>query len=160
MPSGPLGLGLSAGQGLALGLRMDGYHDARVYVVLGDGEINEGCIWEAAMSAAKYHVSNLIAVLDHNKVQLDGTSDEVMPLGDIGAKWRAFGWHVIECDGHDVRALSIAVDEAKRQADKPTIIVAHTVKGKGVSFMEGKNAWHGKVISDGEYAAAMKELGA
>ena len=158
MPSGPLGLGLAAGQGIALGLRADGYDDSYVYVILGDGEVNEGCIWEAAMSASKFKLSNLIAVLDYNKVQLDGTSNEIMPMGNMADKWRSFGWNVIECDGHSVQEFSDAVDAAKAQKEKPNIIIAHTVKGKGVSFMEGKNTYHGKVLTEEEYINAMKEL--
>lgn len=158
MPSGPLGIGLSAAQGIALGNRMDGYRNY-VYAILGDGEINEGTVWEAAMSASKFKLDHLIAVLDYNKVQLDGTADQIMPMGDIPAKWRAFGWNVIECDGHDILQLSDAIDTAKSNFGTPTIIIAHTIKGKGVSFMEGKNTWHGKQISDNELAAALKELG-
>ncbi len=158
MPSGPLGIGLGAAQGLALSQRMQGY-DAYTYAVLGDGEINEGAVWETAMSANKFKLSNLIAILDYNKVQLDGTSDEIMPLGDVAAKWRAFGWNVIECDGHNVTALCDAIDAAKAHTGGPTIIIAHTIKGKGVSFMEGKNTWHGKAIDDESYAKLLVELG-
>lgn len=158
MPSGPLGIGLSAAQGMALGLRLDG-SPARVFAVLGDGELNEGCVWEAAMSAPKFSLSNLTAVVDHNKVQLDGTTDEVMPLGDLSAKWRSFGWNVSVCDGHDIMALSNAFDEAAAYASGPSVIIANTVKGKGVSFMEGQAAWHGKAIPAEDYALAMNELG-
>ena len=118
---------------------------AKVYAVLGDGELNEGVIWETAMSAAKFKLDNLIAIVDYNKVQLDGTTDDIMPLGDLAAKWEAFGWTVLECDGHDLEA--------------PTVIIANTIKGKGVSFMEGKNTWHGKAIDDESFAKAMEELG-
>ena len=158
MPAGPLGLGLSAAQGMALALRAQG-SKARVWAVLGDGELDEGCIWEAAMSAPKFKVSNLCAIVDWNGVQLDGTNDEVMPLGDLAAKWRAFGWNVIECDGHDLLALDAAMDAAEAFADGPSVILAHTVKGKGVSFMEGKAAWHGKAIDDESFAKAIEELG-
>ncbi len=158
MPAGPLGLGLSAAQGMALALRMQG-SKARVWAVLGDGELDEGCIWEAAMSAPKFKVSNLCAIVDWNGVQLDGTNDEVMPLGDLAAKWRAFGWNVIECDGHDLLALDAAMDAAEAYTDGPSVILAHTVKGKGVSFMEGKAAWHGKAIDDESFAKAIEELG-
>ncbi len=156
--TGPLGIGLSAGLGISIAQKLRKM-DAYTYVVLGDGEVNEGAVWEAAMAAVKFKASNLIAVLDRNHVQLDGTSDEIMPLGDIGAKWKAFGWNVILCDGHDIKALYEAIYQAKEESEKPTIIVAETVKGKGVSFMEGKNIWHGKAISDEEYKAAMLELG-
>lgn len=158
MPAGPLGLGLAAAQGMALGLRMNG-SPARVYAVLGDGEQDEGAVWEAAMSAPKFRLSNLTAVVDYNKVQLDGTVDEIMPLGDLAAKWRAFGWNVIECDGHSIEALSGAFDAAEEFTEGPSVIIAHTVKGKGVSFMEGQAGWHGKAIDDESFAKAMAELG-
>ncbi len=158
MPAGPLGLGLSAAQGMAIGLRMNG-SPARVYAILGDGELDEGAVWEAAMSAPKFKLSNLTAVVDYNKVQLDGTVDEVMPLGDLPAKWRTFGWNVIECDGHSIEALSDAFDSAESFTGGPSVIIAHTVKGKGVSFMEGQAGWHGKAIDDESFEKAMAELG-
>ncbi|NLV86393.1 MAG: transketolase [Clostridiales bacterium] len=158
MPSGPLGLGLSAAQGMAMGLRLNG-SKARVYAILGDGETNEGVVWEAAMSAPKFGLSNLTAVVDYNKVQLDGTTDEIMPLGDLASKFSAFGWNVITCDGHDINALYDAFGSAKSYTVGPSVIIADTIKGKGVSFMEGKAAWHGKAIPDAELATAMKELG-
>lgn len=157
MPSGPLGIGLGAAQGMALGLRLSG-NPARVYAVLGDGEINEGTIWESAMSAVKFGLDNLTAILDYNKVQLDGTNDEIMPLGDVEAKWRSFGWNVIRCDGHDIMALSDALDAAAAYRDGPSIVIADTIKGKGVSFMEGKSSWHGAALSDENLAIALKEL--
>lgn len=158
MSSGPLGIGLSAALGMALSLGLAN-SPARVYAILGDGEINEGTVWEACMAASKFKVDNLCAILDWNGVQLDGTSEQVMPMGDIRAKFAAFGWHCIECDGHDLAALSAALDEAETVKCMSSIILAHTVKGKGVSFMEGKNAWHGKAIDDASFAQAMKELG-
>lgn len=158
MASGPLGVAFGAAQGMALARKLDGI-DSRVYAILGDGEINEGAVWEVAMSAVKFKVNNLTAVLDMNGVQLDGTTDEIMPLGDVAAKWRSFGWNVIECDGHDVGALSDAFDAAAAEKELPSIIIAKTVKGKGVSFMEGKNAWHGKAVDDESYQNALKELG-
>ena len=158
MPSGPLGIGLSAAQGMALGLKLDG-SPARVYAILGDGELDEGAVWEAAASAPKFELSNLTAIVDYNKVQLDGTTDEVMPLRDLEGKWRAFGWNVLRCDGHDVSALHDALEAAKKVTDKPTVILADTIKGKSVSFMEGKAAWHGKAIPDAELAQAITELG-
>lgn len=157
LSTGPLGLGLSAGVGMALGARLDGL-DYTTYVLMGDGELQEGIVWEAAMSAAKFKVDNLIVIVDNNGVQLDGTCEEVMPMGDIAAKWRAFGWHVISIDGHCVEAVSDAVDAARLVKGMPTVILAKTVKGKGVSFMEGKSAWHGKPISNDEYTSAMREL--
>ena len=158
MSTGPLGIGLSAAIGMALAARLDNA-PTRVYAVLGDGEINEGNVWEACMSASKFKLDNLCAVLDWNGVQLDGTADEIMPMGDIPAKFASFGFHCIECDGHDVEALYNAFEEAKTVKGKPTIVLAHTVKGKGVSFMEGKSAWHGKAIGDEDFAKAMEELG-
>ena len=155
--TGPLGLGLSFALGTALALQMD-KSDARVYAILGDGELNEGTVWEACMAAAKFHADHLCAILDWNGVQLDGPSGEIMPMGDLAAKFQAFGWHVIGCDGHDVAALSAALEEAKTVKGKPTILLARTVKGKGVSFMEGKHTWHGRVIDDESFAAAMQEL--
>lgn len=157
MPSGPLGIGLSAAQGIAMGMRLKGL-DNYVYAVLGDGEINEGTVWEAAMSAAKFHLDHLIAVIDRNRVQLDGTMDEIMPTEPLAEKWAAFGWNVLSCDGHDLAALDAAFTLAKRSRGKPTMILASTVKGKGVSFMEGKNTWHGQVIDDEHLAMALAEL--
>lgn len=159
LSTGPLGLGLGVGLGIALSNRIKGNQDAYVYVVLGDGEIEEGAIWEAAMAASKYQADHLIGILDNNGVQLDGTVDEIMPLGNIRQKWESFGWEVIECDGHDVVDVANAIDMAKESVGKPVLIQTRTVKGKGISFMEGKNIWHGKPISDEEYKAAMLELG-
>lgn len=158
MPSGPLGIGLAAAQGMALGLRLNN-SNARVYAILGDGELDEGAVWEAAASAPKFRLDNLCAVVDYNKVQLDGTTDEVMPLRDVESKWRDFGWHVIRCDGHDLRALNKAFDGAEAFKGGPTVIIADTVKGKGVSFMEGHADWHGKAIDDASYAKVIAELG-
>jgi len=143
---------------MALAAKLDNA-PTRVYAILGDGEINEGTVWEACMSASKYKVDNLCAVLDWNGVQLDGTADEIMPMGDIRAKFESFGFHCIEVDGHDIEALYNAFEEAKTVKGMPTMVLAHTVKGKGVSFMEGKNAWHGKAISAAELADALNELG-
>ena len=157
LSTGSLGLGLSAGVGMALGDRLN-RKNAHVYVLLGDGEIQEGIIWEAAMSASKYKTDNLIAILDNNGVQLDGTIQEIMPLDDVQAKWSSFGWNVITVDGHDIAALSDALDSAAQHRGSPTIIIAGTVKGKGISFMEGKNQWHGKPITQNEYQMAVDEL--
>lgn len=156
--SGPLGLGLSAALGMALALKLD-HSDRRVYCVLGDGEINEGTVWEGLMAAVKFRADNLCAVLDWNGVQLDGVTEDIMPMHNIPERFASFGWHVIQCDGHDVEALYEAFETAKTVRGVPTVILAHTVKGKGVSFMEGKNAWHGKAIDDKSYEQAMKELG-
>lgn len=158
LSSGPLGIGLSAALGMSLGLKLSG-SPARVYAILGDGEMNEGTVWEAIMSASKFKADNLCAILDWNTVQLDGTAAQIMPLNDFRTKFESFGWHCIDCDGHDVKGLCNAYDEAARVKGMPTMILAHTIKGKGVSFMEGKNTWHGKPIGDGEYMKAMEELG-
>lgn len=158
LSTGPLGLGLGAGLGMSLGERLKG-NDSYIYVILGDGETQEGSIWEAAMAASKFNADHLIAILDNNGVQLDGTLEEIMPMGNIKAKWEAFGWNVITCDGHDVSSISDAVDKAKENKGKPTLILAKTIKGKGISFMEGKNTWHGKAISDEDYKNAKAELG-
>ena len=155
--TGPLGLGLGAGLGISLADRLQG-HNSYTYVLLGDGEIEEGAIWEAAMAAAKFKADHLIAILDYNGVQLDGTVEEIMPLGDVAAKWRAFGWEVFACDGHSVTDFEETVRRVQAHKGSPSIILAKTVKGKGISFMEGKNTWHGKAISDTDYAAAKGEL--
>lgn len=157
MSTGSLGQGISAAVGMALAGKIDS-KDYRVYAILGDGELDEGQVWEAAMSADKYHLDNLCAVVDYNKMQIDGTTDDVMPLGDLAAKWAAFGWHVIEVDGHDYAALADAFEQAKTVKGKPTVVLAHTVKGKGVSFMEGVYTWHGKAPNDEQYAQAKSEL--
>lgn len=156
--SGPLGIGLGYALGMAEALKLN-KSDARVYAILGDGEIDEGTVWEAVMSGCKFKADNLCAVLDWNGVQLDGTNDEIMPHGDVHAKFAAFGWYVIECDGHDVVALYDAFEQAKTVKGQPVIILAHTVKGKGVSVMEGKSAWHGKAIDEETFKVAMEELG-
>ena len=123
------------------------------------GELDEGAVWEAAASAPKFALDNLTAVIDYNKVQLDGTTEEIMPLRDLEGKWRAFGWNVLRCDGHNISALYDAFEAAKACKGVPTVIIADTIKGKGVSFMEGKAAWHGKAIPDTDLEAALKELG-
>ena len=158
MPSGPLGIGLAAAQGMALGMRLNGL-DRYVYAILGDGELNEGTVWETAMSAPKFKLDHLIAVVDRNRVQLDGTVDQIMPTEPLADKWTAFGWNVLTCDGHDIAALDQAFTAAKANKSRPTVILAETVKGKGVSFMEGKNTWHGQAISDENLALALQELG-
>jgi transketolase len=158
MSTGSLGLGLSVGIGMALSAKLD-KRDYYTYVLLGDGELQEGQVWEAAMAAAKFGLHRLIAIVDNNGVQLDGKVDEIMPLGNIAAKFAAFGWNVLEANGHDIRSLDVAFLQAKTKLHGPTVIIAHTVKGKGVSFMEGKSEWHGKPIADQLYAQAMAELG-
>jgi transketolase len=154
---GPLGLGISAATGMAASAKLDG-KDWKTYVLLGDGEIQEGIVWEAAQSAYKFKLDNLIAILDWNGVQLDGAVEDVMPGGDIAAKWTAFGWRVIVTDGHDIGCLEKSIEAAKTGDGRPTIILAKTVKGKGVSFMEGQNKWHGAPIDEASYEKAMSEL--
>ncbi len=155
--TGPLGLGLSAALGMALAARLDG-QDYTTWVLLGDGEIQEGGVWEAAMSANKFRPGRLVAILDHNGVQLDGTNNEVMPMDRIADRWQAFGWEVFPCDGHSIPALREALNRAKA-SDAPALVIAETVKGKGVSFMEGQSAWHGKPVSREDCLCALKELG-
>jgi transketolase len=156
--AGPLGLGLSAAVGMALAAKTQG-KSYTTYCVIGDGESNEGGIWEAVMSANKFKLDNLVIFLDYNKVQLDGPTDEIMPLLDMPEKFRQFGMNVIEIDGHDVEAVSRAVDKAKAHKGQTTVIVAHTIKGKGISFMEGKSTWHGAPIGKDNYDLAKAELG-
>jgi transketolase len=140
--SGPLGSGLSQAAGQALALRMDGSR-SHVYVVTGDGELDEGNIWEGAMFAAKYKLANLTAIIDRNNIQIDGTTENVMPLGDVAAKFSAFGWHVIEIDGHNFQAIIDACKLAKAIVEAPVAIIAHTIPGKGVDYMEYDYHWHG-----------------
>jgi len=156
--TGSLGLGLSVGVGMSLAGRLD-KQDFYTYVLLGDGELQEGQNWEAVMAAAKFKLDHIIAIVDNNGVQLDGTLEDIMPMGDIGQKFAAFGWKVLTADGHDVRSIDAAIDQAKTVCGSPVVIIAKTVKGKGVSFMEGKNTWHGKAIEDKDFAIAMAELG-
>ena len=157
MTTGSLGHGLSLGLGMALDARLRG-KKYFVYVMLGDGEINEGHVWEAAMAAAKFKANRLIAFVDRNRLQMDGCCDDVMPMGDIAAKFRAFGWKTYEIDGHDMTAILETVEKARRTRGKPACIVANTVKGKGVSYMEDRFEWHGKCPSADELACAMKEI--
>jgi len=157
MTAGFLGHGISIGVGVALAARLNGM-DYRTYVLLGDGEIQAGVIWEGAMEAAKYRLSNLTAILDYNDVQLDGPVREIMPIAPVIDKWRAFNWAVMEINGHNVRQVLEALDGAMDVHDRPTVIVAHTTKGKGVSFMENQSRWHGRAPNDEEYAQALAEL--
>ncbi|HIE12138.1 MAG TPA: transketolase [Desulfotomaculum sp.] len=157
MSTGSLGQGLSAANGMALAGRLDG-RDYRVYVLLGDGEIQEGQVWEAAMAATHYKLDSVTAFLDYNGLQIDGPVEEVMSLGRVADKWRAFGWHVIEIDGHDFVAILDAVREAKETKGKPTMVIARTIKGKGVSFMEHQVDWHGKAPKAEQASQALVEL--
>lgn len=157
MSSGSLGQGLSFGIGIALAGRLNA-RDYRVYVLLGDGECDEGQVWEAAMASAHFKLDNLVAIVDHNELQIDGWNRDVMNLEPLPEKWKAFGWHPIEVNGHDLSQLIAAFDEAKRVKGKPTAIVAHTIKGKGVSFMENNVDFHGKAPTPDEMEKALEEL--
>ncbi|HBV86759.1 MAG TPA: transketolase [Desulfosporosinus sp.] len=157
MSTGSLGQGLSAANGMALASKLDG-KDYRVFALLGDGEMAEGQIWEAAMAAAHYKLDNLIAILDYNGLQIDGKTDSVMSSAPLAQKWQAFCWHVIEVDGHDIDALLEAFAEAKTVKGRPTMIIAKTVKGKGISFMEDQAGWHGNAPSVEQGEQALKEL--
>lgn len=155
-PSGSLGQGLSIANGIAMSFKMD-KKDNYVYCVIGDGEAQEGQIWEAAMTASHYKLNNVIAFIDHNKLQIDGTNDEVMTIMPIKEKFEAFGWYVQEVDGHNFKEIEEAINNAKKQ-DKPSMIIAETIKGKGVSYMENKVEWHGKAPNDEEYKKALEDL--
>jgi transketolase len=157
MTSGILGHGLAIGSGLALAARMNNLNH-RVYVLLGDGECQAGVIWEGAMTAAKYRLANLTAIVDYNNVQLDGPVHEIMPLEPFVEKWRTFNWAVLEINGHNMRQVLEALDMADETHDRPAVIVAHTTKGKGVSFMENDSRWHGIPPDDAQYAQAIAEL--
>ena len=154
--SGSMGHGLSVGVGMALAARVLGL-DYRVFVMLGDGDLNEGSTWEAAMAAAKFHLTRLVAIIDHNRLQIDGWTHEVMPNEHLAAKWRLFGWEVEEIDGHDMAAIVPALERAPA-GESPRLILAETIKGKGVSFMENECDWHGKAPGDAELARALAEL--
>jgi transketolase len=155
--SGSLGQGLSVGLGMSLAGKLD-KKDYRVYVLLGDGEIQEGNIWEAAMASAHYKCDNLCAMLDYNGFQIDGKVKDVMNLEPLVAKWQAFGWHTIEIDGHNMEEILAAYDEVKGVKGKPAIIIGHTIKGKGVSFMENVVDFHGRAPTQEEAVRALKEL--
>ena len=156
MSTGSLGMGISVGVGMALAGKNQ-HQNYRVFVLCGDGELNEGQNWEAMMSASKWNLENLVVIIDRNHVQLDGTEAEIMPLGKLEDKLIAFGLYTINCNGHDVDSLLKAFGKAIAYPG-PTAIIAETIKGKGVSFMEGQSAWHGKQIGDQEYLQAIKEL--
>ena len=157
MSSGSLGQGLSIANGMALAARLDG-RAYGVYVLLGDGEIQEGQVWEAAMTSAHRKLDNICAVIDNNGLQIDGRIEEIKSLGSIPAKWESFGWNVIEIDGHDMKQIIGAFDEARTVKGRPTMIVAHTVKGKGVSFMENMVDYHGVAPSEQERETALAEM--
>ena len=160
MNSGALGHGLPVAVGMAIAERMNKSTN-RTYVIMGDGELAEGSVWEGAMSAANYRLDNLCAVLDRNRLQISGCTEDVMALDDLHRKWEAFGWHVIDVkDGNDIDQLIAAFEEARTVKGKPSVLIANTVKGKGSSVMENKAAWHHHVPSDEEYAQIKKDLAA
>ena len=156
--SGPLGSGLSQAAGMALAMRLDKIYHRWIYVVTGDGELDEGNNWEAMMLCAKYKLSNVIAIVDRNNIQIDGPTEVVMPLEDLKAKWEAFGWHVIEIDGNNIEAMIDACAMARAITEKPSVIIAHTVPGKGVDFMESDYHWHGVPPDHEQATKALKEL--
>lgn len=157
MTTGSLGQGLSSANGMAIAGKMDG-KNYRVYCILGDGEIEEGQIWEAAMAANKYKLDNLCVIVDNNNLQIDGTIEEVMSSYPIDEKFRSFGFEIIKIDGHDITEIIKAFDVAKNVKGKPTCIIAKTIKGKGISFMENQVGWHGKAPNEEQYIQALQEL--
>ncbi|MCD4814225.1 transketolase [bacterium] len=159
MSTGSLGQGLSVACGMAVAARdKSGKPGYRVYAVLGDGELNEGQVWEAAASASHYKLDNLCAIVDNNGLQIDGRTQDVMNMDSISDKWKAFGWNVIEADGHDMQNLLAALSSARNETGRPTVIVAKTVKGKGITFMENKAGWHGVAPSQEQVCQALEEL--
>jgi transketolase len=155
--SGSLGNGLAIANGMALAAKIDG-RSYRVYVLLGDGECQEGLVWEAAMFAAHYKIDNLIAIIDRNGLQIDGPTEQVMSIEPLASKWRSFGWNVIEVDGHDILAIIEACEKAERVRGRPTVIIAHLIKGRGVSFMEWVTSFHGKTLTEEQCEKALREL--
>lgn len=156
--TGSLGQGLSQAVGLAIAAKLAG-RSSRIYSLLGDGEVQEGQIWEATMAAAHYHLDNLCVLLDHNGLQIDGEVEKVMNVGPLGPKFLAFNWHVLEVDGHDIQAICQALENAAQVKGQPTMIIARTVKGKGVPFFEHKASYHGVPPSDDELTRALEHLG-
>lgn len=157
--SGPLGSGLSQASGMAYHVRYLHPQPKRfVYCLMGDGELDEGNIWEAAMFASKYNLGNLIGIVDRNDIQIGGSTEDVMPLEDLRGKWRSFGWHVQEIDGHNMESICEAMSMARAVTDRPSVIIAHTIPGKGVDFMEGDYHWHGKVPTAEEAQRALAQL--
>ena len=157
--SGSLGNGLAIANGMAAAAKIDGM-DHRVYVLLGDGECQEGLVWEAAMFAAHYKLDNLTAIVDRNGLQIDGPTEQVMSLEPLADKWRAFGWHVLEVDGHDIAAIIRALEQGKQVRGKPTVVIAYLIKGRGVSFMEWVAGFHGKTLAPKDLGKALAELDA
>ena len=158
MSTGSLGQGLSVANGMALAAKLD-RKTYRIYCICGDGEMQSGQIWEAAMLGAHFELDNVTAFVDRNMLQIDGPTEKIMSIEPLADKWKAFGWHVIEIDGHDMRQILDACDRAKETRGKPTMVIAHTVKGKGVSFMENALSFHGKPPNEEETKKALKELG-
>jgi transketolase len=158
MSTGSLGQGFSAAVGMAVAGRLD-KNPARVYALLGDGELQEGIVWEASMAAGHFKLDNLCAIVDHNGLQIDGKNDDVMRVMPIAEKFKAFGWNVLEIDGHDIDAIMASFAKARAHKGRPTVIVAETHKGKGVSFMEDQAGWHGKAPDEEQAKQAMRELG-
>ncbi|RKQ61840.1 transketolase [Thermovibrio guaymasensis] len=156
--TGSLGHGIGAAVGMAIGLKLSG-SDSKVYCMIGDGEAQEGSVWEASMAASHYNLNNLVVILDNNNLQIDGPVDEVMSIYPAAEKWKAFGWNVMEINGHDFKEIKEALDRADESKFKPTMIIAKTVKGKGVSFMENRAEWHGKALPPDLLKEALKELG-
>lgn len=156
--SGPLGCGLSQAAGIGLAFRLNKQSHRHIYVVMGDGELNEGNVWEAAMLAPKYNLTNLTAIVDRNNIQIDGPTESVMPLEDLKGKWESFGWHVMEIDGNDIEAVIDACAMAKAITEKPVCILAYTVPGKGVDFMEYDFHWHGVPPNHEQAREALHEL--
>lgn len=157
--TGSLGHGLPIACGMAAGLRLKGNNTSRVYVVMGDGEQSEGSIWEAAMNAVHYHLGNLVAIVDNNGFEADGAINSITGLGDIAVKYRAFGWNVKEINGNDIEEILRNFNELpSANSDRPTVFVCHTIKGKGISFMENQFQWHAGKLSDEQYTQAMQEL--
>lgn len=157
VPTGALGHGLSAGVGMAIAGKRDNAQ-YRVFVLMGDGEQDEGSIWEAAMSAAHYRLDNLVGIVDYNKLQISGDVEKVMRLSSLNERWTSFGWQVIEADGNDVEAIAVLLGAFPRKAGVPHLLLAHTTKGKGVSFIENMASWHHRVPTADEYTRAQREL--
>lgn len=155
-PGGSLGIGLSVAVGMALAARLDN-KSHRIYTLLGDGELQEGQVWEAALTAAKYRLDNLTAIVDRNGIQQDGLTEQIMPLEPLAAKWKAFNWNVIQIDGYNFEQIINALEKAENTINRPTVIIAHTTKGKGVSFMEWSPEWHGKAPKKESLEKIIKE---
>lgn len=152
---GSLGMAISVGVGMALAAKEE-KRETQIYILMGDGELNEGSIWEAIMSASHYHLSNLTAIIDRNHLSYDGDTEEIMGLEDLGAKFESFNWHVSKCDGHDIKGLLQAFSD--KSDAKPNVIIADTIKGKGISFMENRREWHHSRLTKVQYEAALQEL--